>query len=373
MDPSNRFPIRPVVKTFAPYTPGGSIEEIKRKYRLHRVIKLASNENPLGTSLRVQRRISRAAPLAFRYPQSGNPQLIDSLSRSLQVKPDCLIAGNGSDELIDLVLRVVGKPGDSNVVVLEPSFSLYRMQAQLNGLFTRFVALNNDFSFPWDRIRQSVDHHTAVVFLTNPDNPSGYAARADKILEFADNLPQNTLLLIDEAYIDFASEPDLYTPLIQLGSRENILILRTFSKLYGLAGLRLGYGIMPSWLAEVVLRIKLPFSVNILAEHAGIEALQDSDFRDLTRSTVLEQRQYLCQALRERGFYVYPSQANFLLLEPPIGADTLFQGLLEQGVIIRPLDSYGLKDKVRISVGRSDENKILLQAIDQLMNRTQTD
>ncbi|MCF8030308.1 MAG: histidinol-phosphate transaminase [Desulfohalobiaceae bacterium] len=367
---SERFPVRPVVTSFAPYTPGRSIQEIREAYQLTQVIKLASNENPLGTSPLVQRRISRDASLAFRYPRPGSPDLVHSLANSLGLDSGRLIAGNGSDEIIDLLLRVVGRPGESNVVLLEPSFSIYRMQAGLNGLDIRRVPLNSDFSFPWSELEHTVDEKTACLFLTSPDNPSGYTAGPEEILSLARRLPRGTLLVLDEAYIDFAEDPEETSPLSRLQETDNLVLLRTFSKLYGLAGLRLGYGIMPPWLAGLIQRIKLPFSVNILAERAGIAALEDTTFRDLTRETVISQRKIMERSLTESGCLVYPSQANFLMFQPPGNARTLYQRLLEKGIIIRPLDSYGLPDHLRVTVGREDENGVFLRELRSILSGT---
>lgn len=363
----HRFPVRPVVTTFAPYSPGQSIQEIRKAYQLNQVVKLASNENPLGTSPLVKQTIAREASSVFRYPRAGSPDLLHALARTLGVDDSRLVAGNGSDELIDLLLRVVGRPEEHNVVLLQPSFSIYRMQAGLNGFEVRRVPLNSDFSFPWRALEQNIDEHTACVFLTNPDNPSGYAENSENILHFAHRLPDQTLLVLDEAYVDFAEDPSALSPLVHLEETDNLVLLRTFSKLYGLAGLRLGYGIMPPELAELIQRIKLPFSVNILAEKAGVAALQDTVFRSMTRETVLHERRELTRQLTDLGCTVYPSQANFLMFQPPSDAKALHQTLLEQGIIVRPLGSYGLPHLLRVSVGREDENRAFVQALQRIL------
>lgn len=363
----DRIPVRPVVTTFAPYSPGQSIQEIRKAYQLNQIVKLASNENPLGTSPLVKQTIARDASSVFRYPRAGSPHLLHELARTLDIDESRLVAGNGSDELIDLLLRVVGRPEEHNVVLLEPSFSIYRMQAGLNGFEVRRVPLNSDFSFPWRALDQNIDEQTACVFLTNPDNPSGYAVDAEKMLRFAKSLPDQALLVVDEAYVDFADDPSALSPLSHLEETDNLVLLRTFSKLYGLAGLRLGYGIMPPELAELIQRIKLPFSVNILAEKAGNAALQDTVFRSMTRETVLNERRELTRRLTDLGCTVYPSQANFLMFQPPTDAQTLHQRLLEQGIIIRPLGSYGLPHLLRVSIGREDENRAFIGALQRIL------
>lgn len=348
--------VRPQMEGFKPYSPGLSIDEIKSRYGLARVIKMASNENPLGTSPVVRERLVSASPLAFRYAQAGSPALSRKLGEHLGVPPSCVVAGNGSDEIIDLLLRVVARPGVDNVVAFKPCFSIYDVQSRLCGVEFRQAPLNPDFSFPFDRLMSLVDENTALVFVTNPDNPSGHACPASDLARLADMLPERALLVVDEAYVDFADPLDVYSMLPYFGRLPRLVVLRTFSKMYGLAGLRLGYGVMPEWLADLVLRVKLPFSVNILAEQAGLAALDDDIFVSETLRVVSEGRALLERELSSLGCKVWPSQANFLMFEPPVDARTLFEALLERGIIIRPLTSYGMPEKLRVSIGNEDEN-----------------
>ena len=358
MDPKDT--LRPEVLEFTPYSPGLSIDEIKERYKLPSVIKLASNENPLGASPLVQRVLSRRSEVVFRYPQSGNPRLVKAIAEHHGVPVECVVPGNGSDEIIDLLLRVVARPGVDNVVAFRPCFSIYDVQSRLCGLEFRQADLNADFSFPFDALLSLTDEHTALVFVTNPDNPSGHACRAAELVALAAKLPPRALLVVDEAYVDFAEPLDEFTMLPHFGKIPNLVILRTFSKMYGLAGLRLGYGVMPEWLADLLLRVKLPFSVNILAEQAGLAALEDDIFLSETLHVVREGRELLTRELTAMGCTVRPSQANFLMFDPPMDARTLFEGLLQRGVIIRPLASYGMPGKLRVSIGNEDENREFL-------------
>ncbi len=348
--------VRPEMEGFKPYSPGLSIDEIKKKYGLARVIKMASNENPLGVSPVVRERLERTSALAFRYAQAGTPALIEALATHLGVPRDCLVAGNGSDEIIDLLVRVVARPGVDNVVAFDPCFSIYDVQSRLCGVEFRQTRLNADFSFPFEKLLALTDENTALVFVTNPDNPSGHACPAADLVALAAKLPPRTLLVVDEAYIDFADPLDQFTMLPQFGRIPNLVILRTFSKMYGLAGLRLGYGVMPAWLADLLLRVKLPFSVNILAEQAGLAALDDDIFLAETLRVVREGRDLLTRELTALGCEVRLSQANFLMFTPPMDAWALFEALLANGVIIRPLKSYGMPEKLRVSIGSPDEN-----------------
>jgi len=352
--------VRPEMAGFKPYSPGLSIDEIKKRYGLAKVVKMASNENPLGTSPVVRERLARAGGLAFRYAQAGSPALSEALGAHLGVPASCVVTGNGSDEIIDLLLRVVARPGVDNVVAFKPCFSIYDVQSRLCGVEFRQTALNDDFSFPFDNLLALVDENTALVFVTNPDNPSGYACKASELVELAAKLPARALLVVDEAYIDFAEPLDEFTMLPHFGKIPNLVILRTFSKMYGLAGLRLGYGIMPEWLAGLLLRVKLPFSVNILAEQAGLAALDDDIFVAETLRVVREGRELLTRELTALGCRVWPSQTNFLMFDPPMEAKALFEELLRLGIIIRPLSSYGMPEKLRVSIGNEDENREFL-------------
>jgi len=370
MDPKQR--LLPQVEEFTPYTPGLSIDEIRDRFGLANIIKMASNENPLGASPLVQKAIQRAAAQAFRYPQSGNPRLAQALGEHLGVDPARIVTGNGSDELIDLLVRVAARPGRDNVLAFSPCFSIYTLQTRLCGVELRQAPLNPDFSFPWDRLLDLADENSALCFVTTPDNPSGFTPPAEELAALARRLPANCLLVVDEAYMDFAEPQAAFSLLPRLAEFENLCILRTFSKMYGLAGLRLGYAVLPEWLADAVLRVKLPFSVNLLAEEAGLAALDDAVFLGHTRDTVLRGRRDLTAGLAALGCTVRPSQANFLLFDLPPGspldAAGFFDALLRQGIIIRPLQSYNLPNSLRVSIGDPKENARFLAAAQAILH-----
>ncbi|MCF8104920.1 MAG: histidinol-phosphate transaminase [Desulfohalobiaceae bacterium] len=361
--------VQPQVLDFTPYEAGLSIEEIKSAYNLSWIVKLASNENPLGISPYVRKVVAQSASFGFRYPRQGNPDLCLALADFYGLAPENFLVSNGSDEAIDLLLRVMARPGKDNVLVFDPCFSMYRLQARLCGLKVRSVPLNRDFSFPFEQLLKTADQDTALVFVTNPDNPSGYAAPKEQLLEVAAGLPEDCLLVLDEAYCEFADAPGAISPIRELSALKNLVILRTFSKLYGLAGLRLGYGIMPAWLREYLLRVKPPFSVNLLAEQAGLAALRDGFFAEKTLNTVHAGKSYLGRELEDIGCTVFPSQANFLMFKPPVPAKSLHERLLQQGIIIRPLAGYGLEDYLRVSIGNSSENKAFIRATRDIVSQ----
>ncbi|MCL1889200.1 MAG: histidinol-phosphate transaminase [Desulfovibrionaceae bacterium] len=371
--------VRPAVEALEAYSPGLSIAEIRERYGVERVVKLASNENPLGASPGALAALERTFGSVFRYPQSGSPRLAKAIAAKHGVSPDCVALGNGSDEIIDLLIRCRADPGGHNVVTSKPCFGIYGIQSGLCGVELRAAPLREDFTFDWEALLALVDERTSLVFVTSPDNPSGYCPPARELAALAARLPEGAILALDEAYMDFAAYADgntearlaEYSLLPRFNELRNIVILRTFSKSYGLAGLRLGYALMPEGLAVYLNRARLPFSVNILAEAAGLAALEDEDFRLATMKAVEEGRKQLQLGLEDLGCRVWPSLANFLMFAPPgkarLAGAELFEALLRRGVIVRGLKAYDLPEFFRVSVGRMDENRFFLDVLREIL------
>ncbi|MBO4369275.1 MAG: histidinol-phosphate transaminase [Desulfovibrio sp.] len=360
--------VRSTISALKAYTPGLSIDEIRQKYHLERVIKMASNENPLGVPPLAAEAIRSNAGLAFRYPRSGNPRLQAALSALHKVPNTRIICGNGSDEIIDLLLRMLCEPGKDNIACFQPCFSLYPIQAQISNIAVRRTPLNKDFSFDFEALLKQVDERTRIVFVTTPDNPSGYSPKADQILHLSQELSKHfpsCLLLLDEAYVDFCEEEKDHSLLAQGVLPDNTAFMRTFSKSFGLAGLRLGYAVVPEAIADAFWRARLPVSVNILAEEAGLAALCDTAFRTETMRVVREGRKRLTEELSAMHCTVWPSSANFLLFQLPSGftAKDCFTTLLSQGIIIRTLQGYDLPEHLRVSIGNEEENTVFLEAM----------
>lgn len=354
------------------YVPGLSITEIQEKYKLDKVIKLASNENPLGASPLVQEAIARFAPLAFRYPQGGNPRLRKAIAALHDIGEERIAVGNGSDEIIDLLIRMLAFPGKHNIVCFRPCFGIYPIQATITGLDVKRVPLNSDFSFPFESLLTAVDASTKVVFLTTPDNPSGFCPPAPAVRDFAEELAlrnPETLLVIDEAYMDFSDAEKENSLLLQHYLPDNIAYLRTFSKSRGMAGLRLGYAVLPPALADAFWRARLPFSVNILAEEAALAALEDQFFYDKCLELTRKERKFLSAELASLGCKVWPSSANFIMFALPdkcLSAKQVLEALLSRGIIIRSLNSYNLPEHLRVSIGTHEENKAFLAALKEI-------
>jgi histidinol-phosphate aminotransferase len=364
------FHLRPEAAGFDPYVPGLSVAEVRERFGLSAVIKMASNENPLGISPAALEAVRRNAGLGFRYPREGNPDLVAALAAHYALPEERFVPGNGSDEIIDLLLRVCAEPGRHNVVAPCSSFSMYRVLSRLCGVEFRSVPRREDFSVDLRALAAAADENTALLFLTVPDNPSGACPPRAEAETLARRLPPTCLLVLDEAYIDFCADPEAQSFLRLLDDFGNVAVLRTFSKIYGLAGLRLGCGILPPELAAVLRAVHMPFSVNTAAEAAGIAALGDRTFYGETRRVVAEGRALLHKELTAMGFVVYPSQANFLMFRPgtehSLDAAEVFEGLLARGVIIRRLASYGLAGYLRVSIGTARENREFIRLIREL-------
>lgn len=360
--------VRPEILDFTPYVPGLSVEEIKAKYGLENVIKLASNENPLGVSPLAQEAIVRAAGQVFRYPQNHSPRLTSAIGEAMGVPPGLVVAGNGSDELIDLLFRVLARPGKDNVVCYEHCFSMYGLTARLCGVEYREVPRGEGYRLPLESLAEAVDGNTSMVFVTSPDNPTGLAAKAEELMVLSGVLPSGAVLVVDEAYMDFSWPPEEYSMLSAVQELDNVVVLRTFSKAYGLAGLRLGYGVLPQWLADHVRRARPPFTVNLVAEEAALAVLADDNFYSATLEVVFKGRERLLKRLPELGCEVWPSQANFVMFRPPYPADQVCEELLKRGVIVRHLKSFGLADNIRVNVGTGPETEAFLKALEEILH-----
>lgn len=374
-DKKSSLPICEHIKSFEPYVAGLSIDEIKEKYQLDHVIKMASNENPFGSSRLAQESMAQNVCNAFRYPQAGNPKLVKAIANYYQKKypfitEKQIFAGNGSDEIIDLLFRALTVPHKHNAVMFKPCFGLYSTQAKVQNCEIRTVPLKDDFSFDFQGLRALVDENTALVFVTSPDNPSGRLADKQELLAFARSLPKTCLLVVDEAYIEFAGKEEECSIMGEFAGFENIAVMRTFSKVYGLAGMRIGYIFVPEIVADYLWRIRLPFSINILAQEAAICALQDEEFKQKTISHTIAEREKMAKDLQNLGCTVYPSHSNFIMFKPAkLSAKEVCQKLLERGIIVRALASYGLAHLVRVSIGTVEENAEFLTQLADILGK----
>ena len=353
------------ILSLKPYVAGKPLEELEREYGITDAIKLASNENPLGPSPLAIEAIQQAVKELHRYPNSGSYHLCETLSKHFGVEKENIILGNGSDDIIAMLARVLLQPGDE-AVLPRPSFLFYEIMIRCSGAIPVEVPLRDGLS-DLDGMLEHIGPKTRLVFLTNPHNPTGALIAKQALDDFVTALPTDVVLVIDEAYIEFVREPNCPNSIDYLDSGKIIVGLRTFSKAYGLAGLRIGYGLMPSFLADLLNRVRQPFNVNSLAQAAAMAALDDERFLKDTVKLVSDELDFIYAALDDLGIEYLKSQANFLLIKVGKNANEVFEDLLKQGIIVRSMTSYGYPDCIRINVGLHAENVRLLEALGKVL------
>jgi len=341
------------------YKPGKPIEEVKRSLKLDEVYKLASNEIPFSP-VYITKAIQEEIKNISRYPESGSFYLRKALSKKLGVKEDQIVFGNGSDELITLTLKALISKGDE-VLIAYPTFLIYEIQAKIVGAKITKVPLD-DLRYPLSAIAKKVSKKTKIIFIANPDNPTGTYLNQREIEEFLTKIPKRVLVFFDEAYFEFAPKGFSKT-LKLLKKRENIIVTRTFSKAYGLAGLRIGYGVMTSELAGILNKIREPFNINRFAQVAALSALKNKEFLKKVINHVKREKEYFYRELKKCNLSFVESATNFVLVDFKGETSDLSDYLLSQGVIIRELKSWGLKNFFRVTVGLSRENKKFIKCL----------
>lgn len=348
-----------------PYSPGRPMEEVEREFALDEVVKLASNENPLGPSpLAVQAIRERLGGL-HRYPDGGCHSLRQRLSHHLEMKPEELCFGNGSNELLELVTRAFLGPEDE-AVLGHPAFIVYRSVCQAVGCKIQEVPLKH-FTHDLQGMLQAVTARTKLMFLGNPNNPTGTCVVPSDLYGFLQELPGHVILIVDEAYREYMPEdlqPDLCN---YIRAGRYVLTLRTFSKAYGLAGLRIGYGLGPAEMMGILNRVRQPFNVNMLAQEAAIAALDDTVHLEETLRITETGRRSIQVHLDGMGLSYIPSVTNFILVDVGVEGKRLSAALLRKGVIVRSMEGYGLPTYIRITVGTPQENTRALMAMAEVL------
>jgi len=359
---------RAVLKGLTPYQPGTSIEEAKRQTAQPRLkmLKLASNENALGPSPKAVAALQKVSTGLHRYPDASCAALRAQLAKKLRVDPAWLVVGNGSDELIVLALRALVDPGDE-VVVARPTFLIYEHQAKACGATVTGVPLK-DYRYDLQAMRAAITPHTKLVFIANPDNPTGSYVTKQELTAFLRALPHETMVFLDEAYYEFVDAKD-YPQTVPMAKDHSLIVTRSFSKAYGLAGLRIGYGVAQPPLAAAMNAVREPFNVNSLAQAAAIAALGDTAFLSRTRRMVREGRRYFAKEFARLQIRSVPSAANFMLIELGPGAKQVAQRLLKQGIIVREMSAWKLAGHLRVTIGTMAENRTFIAALKACLRR----
>jgi histidinol-phosphate aminotransferase len=352
------------IRSLIPYEPGKPIEEVEREYGISNSVKLASNENPLGPSPRAMAAMRARLEQLNLYPDGDCFYLKQSLSRKLGVAPETIIFGNGSNEIIELAARTFLRPGDE-AVMAEQAFVVYQLIVQTVGAQSRTVPLRN-FTHDLPALAEAVTPRTRLIFLANPNNPTGTIYRRNEWEQFLDKVSPDVLLIVDEAYFEYVQDRDYPNSLRYHGEGRAVLTLRTFSKLYGLAGLRIGYGVGSTDLIGMMQRVRQPFNVNAPAQWGALAALDDADHVRRSLDVNREGLKFLQDEFVRLGLEFVPSQANFILVRVGRGLE-VFQQLLMLGVIVRPMGGYRFPEHVRVTVGTMDENRQFISALEKVV------
>ena len=350
----------PWIASLVPYEPGKPVEEVEREYGVTGAVKLASNENPLGPSPKAVEALRKAATEVHRYPDGGGYYLRRKLAERYSVPVDEVLLANGSNEVLEMIARVLLRPGD-DAVMSAHAFVVYSSVVQAAAGVARAVPMR-DGTHDLEAMADAIGGSTRIVFLGNPNNPTGTIYRREAFERFLARVGRDVVVVADEAYFDYVEDPDYPDSLRYRAPGRPLVTVRTFSKIHGLAGLRIGYAIAPAELVSALNRIREPFNVNSLAQVAGLAALDDTDHVERSRRANAEGKRLLLEGFRELGLTSLPSEANFLLVEVGDGC-AVTEALLRRGVIVRPMGGYGFSNHVRVTIGTAEENRRFLAAL----------
>jgi histidinol-phosphate aminotransferase len=353
------------ILSIKPYTPGKPLEELEREYGIADSIKLASNENPLGPSPMALEAIKQAIPKLNRYPDGSGYDLIQKISNLIGLSPQHIVLGNGSDEIIGMLAFAMLQPGDE-AILPNPSFLMYEIMVRGAGATPVFVPLTS-LSIDLEEVKKKITSKTRMIFLCNPNNPTGTIITKKDFETFIKEIPDEIIVVVDEAYIEFVRDKNCAVSFEYIDDMTPLVTLRTFSKVYGLAGLRIGYGVMPAKIADILNRIRLPFNANSLAQVGAGAALEDKRFIEKVTALIHEGLDFLYDALGRLGITYFPTQTNFFLIDVRKDADEIYENMLRQGVIVRSMKSYGYPNYIRINVGLHEENVRFLKALEKSM------
>jgi len=357
----------PGVRKITPYQPGRPVEEVASEFGIAKPVKLASNENPLGPSPQGIKAMQTVHNLA-RYPDGNGTGLKEKIAARHDLDVGCITLGNGSNDILEFVCRAFVNPGDE-VIFSRHAFAVYPLVTlAVGGKPVETPALN--WGCDLDAMRRVVTDRSKVIFIANPNNPTGTWLAAAELKSFLTEVPDHVIIVIDEAYAEYvtgSAYPDYPDCTQWLADYSNLLVTRTFSKIFGLAGLRVGYGVSSPGIADYLNRVRQPFNVNSLAQAAAVAALDDDSHLRLSRETNQTGRAYLMDACTSRGLSYIPSAGNFLAIDFSRPAQELFEAMMQQGVIVRPIANYGMPDFLRVTIGTEDENQRFIEVMDKVL------
>ena len=356
--------IRPNIVNIQPYPPGKPIEDVKREFGLKEVIKMASNENALGPSPKAIEAIKKAANTVSLYPDGNAYYLKQKLAQKLGVNADEILLGNGTDEVIRVITETFLNPGEE-VVIAWPGFVVYSIATDVMDGTLKRTPLRN-YTHDLEAMLKAVTNKTKLIFIANPNNPTGTMVNKDEVESFMKKVPEDVIVVFDEAYYEYANE-DFPQTFQYFKQGRNVIILRTFSKIYGLAGLRVGYGIARKEMLVEMNRVRQPFNVNRIAQVAAIAALDDSEHVKKSIAMNEEGKKFLYKEFESMGLEYVPTAANFILVNVERDGRKVYEQLLKEGVIVRPVDNYDLPNFLRVTICKPSENKKFVESLKKVL------
>ena len=361
----------PGVRALQPYQPGKPDSEVRREYGLTEVIKLASNENPLGPSPKALAAVRDCLGELARYPDGNGFEFKAALAAHLNIAPDSITLGNGSNDVLEIIARTFLTPAHA-CVFAQHAFAVYPLVTQAIGAEARVAKANPpDHAMPYghdlNALAEKIDAKTRLVFIANPNNPTGTWLNSAELEAFLERVPEHVIVAVDEAYTEYVDEPDYPDTIPWVERFPNLVVTRTFSKAYGLAGLRVGFAISHPQVANLLNRVRQPFNVNIPAQVAAVAALSDSEHLERSRQVNREGMILMKSALAEMGLRYLPSVGNFLCVDMGRPGLEIFEALLRRGVTVRPVANYGLPNFLRITIGTERENRKLIETLREIL------
>ena len=354
------------VKGLHPYVPGKSVEELERELGIENIVKLASNENPLGPSPKAVAAIRSLLPELTRYPDGSYYRLKSALAENLGVESNQVTIGNGSNDILELLARTFLN-SSSEAIFSEHAFAVYPIVTQAVGA-KAVVTKDRNWAHDLDEMAASINNDTRLIFIANPNNPTGTWLSKGELKAFLKNVPEHVLVVLDEAYFEYVDQENYPDGIRLMKTFPNLIVTRTFSKIYGLASLRIGYSISSPEVAELLNRVRQPFNVNALAQTAALAALEDTEYVLRSRETNNAGLVQLEKGFEALNLDFIPSVGNFICVEVGEQSDLIFQKLLHAGVIVRPVANYKMPEYLRVSVGTEEENEKFLQALKQVLD-----
>lgn len=358
------------IRSLVPYKPGKSIEELAREKGISNIIKLASNENPLGCSPLALKALRELPSQVFAtYPSPINHPLMPKLAAKLKINKDQLFLSNGSDYLYTMLMYCYALHSDKHILTHEYAFSTYEIQSNTLQIPVRIAPIDDDWQVNVDNLIKACDPQTALIFLANPNNPTGLLTSQNELKYLLEHIPETTLLVLDEAYYEFAAAQLSCNSIEWLQKHPNLVITRTFSKIYGMAGLRLGYAIANPAIISMLQRVQLPFAVNQAALNAAHAAIDDDEFIKSSLKVNEEGMRQMRQGFDALKIEYLPSECNFLAFDCKEDSMTLYNYLLDNGIIVRPLHPYKMSNHIRVTIGTKEQNSRFLDALSNYYNK----